>query len=72
MRSWIKYLSLFILLATGVNAQVAKYFQIDTNYLKVKNTEALKQLIEADRKYDSIINMLQTKYNVKAIKDTNK
>lgn len=59
MKNRIKYLSLFILLAIGINAQMGKYFEIDTTYLKKCNHASINKIIEADRRYDSVIAMLQ-------------
>jgi len=50
---------LFILLAISVRSQVWKYFEVDTTYLKKCNHEYLNKIIEADKRYDSVIVMLQ-------------
>lgn len=59
MKNRIKYLSLFILLVGSSFAQVREYFQIDTTYFKRCNKEAIRAVIEADKRYDSVIVMLQ-------------
>lgn len=40
-------------------AQTGKYFEIDTTYLKKCNHVSLNRIIEADKRYDSVIVMLQ-------------